>query len=60
MSQNENRALDLEMMVALNARERTLGDWKALFQMADERLDVVEVWTPEGSAHSMIIAALKE
>jgi hypothetical protein len=47
-------ALDLQMMAALNARERKAEDWKALFKAADERLVVKAIRQPPGSMASLI------
>ena len=48
------RFFDMTMLAFFNARERDLGDWKGLFQEADERFQDINIWTPEGSAFSII------
>lgn len=47
-------SMDLQMMVALNARERTLDDWKMLFRQADSRFEFVNCVVPFGSAHGVL------
>ncbi|KAM7195870.1 6-hydroxytryprostatin B O-methyltransferase [Rhypophila sp. PSN 637] len=48
------RSEDLNMAAIFNSRERTLREWKALFQQADERFVFKGVTKPEGSALSMM------
>ncbi|KAF4629778.1 hypothetical protein G7Y89_g8370 [Cudoniella acicularis] len=48
------RALDLEMAYTFNARERTLADWKALFEEADPAFKLRNVIEPKGSAMSIL------
>jgi len=47
-------SLDLQMMGALNAKERTTADWEGLFTRADKRLAVAGIRKIEGSMASMI------
>ncbi len=47
-------ALDLQMLIALNARERSVEDWKALFKEADERFQFRGMRQPPGSAAALI------
>lgn len=42
------RTMDLIVMSALNAREREIDEWKALFKEADERFIWKGAWQPEG------------
>lgn len=44
------RSLDIEMMTMLNGKERTVEEWKELFQSADKRLKVKSVNLQNGSA----------
>ncbi|KAK4172414.1 6-hydroxytryprostatin B O-methyltransferase [Triangularia setosa] len=44
------RAEDLNMATIFNARERTLGEWKALFAQADAGFKLEGVTKPKGSA----------
>ena len=52
------RALDMQMMVQFGGKERTLDDWKILFQMAEPRLKIDKITTPSGSADSFIELSL--
>lgn len=52
--------MDLQMMMSLNAKERTEKDWKELVQSADQRLRVVACVVPFGSAHGVIEVVLDE
>ena len=45
-----NTSLDLQMMTALNAKERRAQDWEALVESADGRLVVKAIRQPPGSA----------
>ncbi|KAJ9645227.1 hypothetical protein H2201_000978 [Coniosporium apollinis] len=47
-------ALDLQMMTALNAKERSHEEWVALFKEADSRLEVKGIVQPPGSAAAVI------
>jgi 6-hydroxytryprostatin B O-methyltransferase len=49
-----NTSMDLQMMTALNAKERTRKDWEGLFRLADKRLQIVAFRQPEGGMASMI------
>jgi 6-hydroxytryprostatin B O-methyltransferase len=49
-----NTSLDLQMMAALNAKERTRKDWTDLIGSADPRLTVKAFKQPPGSAASLI------
>ncbi|KAH8593604.1 O-methyltransferase-domain-containing protein [Bisporella sp. PMI_857] len=51
-------AMNLQMMTLLNAKERTLQDWKDLFTKADPRLRITSVTTPIGSQMSIIELAI--
>lgn len=52
--------MDLEMMTIFNSKEREIGDWQAIFQRADPRLEIRRVVKPPGSVNSIIEVALKE
>jgi O-methyltransferase domain len=43
------RSLDLCMMAMFNSKERTVEEWKALFQEADPRFRFLSAKRPEGS-----------
>lgn len=45
-----SRAEDLNMAAIFNSRERTVHEWKALFQEADPRFVLHKVIEPRGSA----------
>jgi 6-hydroxytryprostatin B O-methyltransferase len=47
-------SMDLQMMGALNSKERTREDWIELFKRADPRLSVKDFVTPPGAATSVI------
>lgn len=47
-------SLDLQMMAALNAKERTKNDWQDLIKKADERLVIKAFKQPPGAAANMI------
>jgi len=51
--------LDLQMLSALNAKERTVEDWTKLAKMADERLVVRDVKQPPGIAFATIEIGLR-
>jgi hypothetical protein len=51
-------SLDIQMMVALNSKERTVEDWIALIKMADERLQFKGVHSVEGAPFAVIEVAL--
>jgi len=55
-----NTALDLQMMAAMNAKERSKTDWVNLVRLADSRLMVKAVVQPLGSAVSLIEVALRD
>lgn len=48
------RAIDLQMMVMLNAKERDRQAWIDLFKAADERFEVQSIGTPPDSALGII------
>lgn len=50
------RYSDMTMLALFNSREREKGDWEGLFREADERFTDINIWTPEGSALSIIEA----
>jgi hypothetical protein len=52
-------AFDLQMMAALNAKERKAEDWKAWVKSADERLTVKAIRQPVGSAASLLEVVLE-
>ncbi|GAB7350134.1 hypothetical protein MBLNU459_g0806t2 [Dothideomycetes sp. NU459] len=52
------RARDLTMMQAFNSKERDLEDWKGLLKMSDQRLRIVAVVQPVGSAMSVLEVVL--
>lgn len=39
----------MQMLVSLNAKERTVEDWEVLFKRADPRLNLAQVHTLPGS-----------
>lgn len=45
---------EIMMMVQFGSQERTLEDWTKLFEMAEPRLRLVRLETPEGSADSLM------
>lgn len=47
-------ALDLQMLVGLNGKERTVDDWKSLCKLADDRLVVRSIRAPPGIAFAII------
>ena len=51
--------LDIQMLAALNSRERTAEDWAALLKGADERLTLKAINQPLGSAFTVIEAVLQ-
>ncbi|KAL4962937.1 S-adenosyl-L-methionine-dependent methyltransferase [Aspergillus stella-maris] len=53
------RARDLTMMQMFNSKERELGEWVALLGEADERLRLVGVKKPFGSALSVLEVRLE-
>jgi hypothetical protein len=46
--------LDLQMLVTLNAKERTVDEWESLFLKADQRLKLASVKTFPGTAWGLI------
>lgn len=48
------RALDMQMLVQFCGKERTFDDWKALFKLADPKLEIVGCVRPEGSADTLL------
>lgn len=61
--ENWMRFLDLQMLIMLNAKEREMVDWEALFRRASEGreegvLKVTGHRKPEGSVHSIIVVEL--
>lgn len=51
---HHDRAMDLEMACTFNARERTLQDWKTLFEKADPAFVLKSVIEPKGSVMGML------
>lgn len=51
--------MDLDMLVGLGAKERSLEDWNRLFSSVDSRLQIDEKWTPRGSMYNMTLLSLK-
>jgi hypothetical protein len=49
-------ALDMQMLVALNSKERTVEQWQGLFKLADERLVFKGVHQPPGVGFAVIEA----
>lgn len=47
-------AIDLQMLVAFNSKERTLDNWKTLLAQSDERLELINVSTLPGNAWSLL------
>lgn len=61
--ENAMRFLDLQMLIMLNAKEREMVDWEALFRRASEGreegvLKVTGRRKPEGGVHSIIVVEL--
>ncbi|KAL2836999.1 S-adenosyl-L-methionine-dependent methyltransferase [Aspergillus pseudoustus] len=54
LTEREARHFDLHMLAILNALERTLDDWKELFNKADPRFEFKGVQTTEGALASVI------
>lgn len=54
------RIRDLQMMVMHNALERDEGEWRRLLAETDERLRLVAIRTPPGSALSIIEVVLDD
>lgn len=48
------RSMDLEMAFTFNSRERTLADWKALFEEANPAFVLVNTIEPKGSAMGIL------
>ncbi|KAI0173698.1 sterigmatocystin 8-O-methyltransferase [Hypoxylon sp. FL1284] len=48
------RAMDLEMAYTFNARERTLADWRALFEEANPAFVLKNVIEPDNSAMAIL------
>lgn len=42
-------ALDLQMMLTMNSKERTAGEWKTLIEGADARFKLIAVKQPPGA-----------
>lgn len=53
-------ALDLQMLVAVNAKERTYDDWRRLFAEADPRFELRKVHQPLGCATGLIEVVFNE
>lgn len=53
------RDMDIVMMQNFNAKERQREDWKALFKMADEKLELIGFSHPKGSGAAIMELALK-
>lgn len=53
------RAQDLHMHMLFQAKERERGDWEALFNNVDPRLQLVNVIKPEGSLQSIMEVVFK-
>ncbi|KAL9116310.1 MAG: hypothetical protein Q9187_007166 [Circinaria calcarea] len=47
--EKQARLLDMQMLVSLNAKERTAEDWEVLFKKADPRLNLAQVHRLPGS-----------
>lgn len=54
------RVRDLTMMQAFNSKERELTDWKELLAKVDQRLKLLKVVQPWGSAMSVLEVVLEE
>ncbi|KAK1756733.1 O-methyltransferase-domain-containing protein [Echria macrotheca] len=52
-------ALDLQMLVTFNAKERTVEDWKGLLHRADSRLELSKVFTLPGSSWAVLEIVLR-
>ena len=50
-----DRAFDIVMKQALNAKERDADDWTRLLQEADPRFKLTEVIQPRGSVLAIIV-----
>jgi 6-hydroxytryprostatin B O-methyltransferase len=46
--------MDLQMMVMLNGKERSLEQWIDLIALADPQLKIISVSQPENSVDSII------
>ena len=49
-----NTCIDLQMMAALNSKERTKEDWERLIGLADKRLQIAAFRQPEGGAATVM------
>ncbi|CUS10026.1 unnamed protein product [Tuber aestivum] len=49
---------DLQMLIMLNAKERTEAQWAALLKGADERLVIEKLWRAKGNGNAIIEARL--
>jgi hypothetical protein len=47
-------SLDLQMLVALNSKGRTIQEWKSLLLQADERFELANVATFPGTAWGLL------
>lgn len=54
------RAMDLNMLSILNARERDADEWESLFAEADPRFEFQDVKRPNGSNLAIIEAIWNE
>ncbi|KAF7556740.1 hypothetical protein G7Z17_g1253 [Cylindrodendrum hubeiense] len=53
------RAMDLDMLAGLGAKERSLEDWNRLFSSVDSRLEIEKTWAPRGTMYNMTLLILK-
>lgn len=50
----------MNMMISFNGCERDFDGWMSLFKKADPNLGLRNMWTPSGSALSVLELALGE
>lgn len=50
------RGMDMNMKQIQNGRERDPEDWKMLFELVDQRLQLQEIIRPPGAALALIVA----
>ena len=44
----------MQMVVQFGSKERTFGDWEALFRLAEPTLEIVGYLLPPGSAYTLM------
>lgn len=58
-SQRTLSAMDLQMLVLFNAKQRTVEDWGKLVADADSRLELANVYRLPGSAFGLLEIAFR-